>query len=320
MAPYTYAEEYFGIPAPKDGELGEAAEEQVQIALIGRLFQRVCDAVGAGVILGGVGSIVGGNLQISAVIAALILDEIGAVPVQADPTTLPATSFADGDSYVHLQLGATGRLDGSCGTYISGSGTPASDALAICKATKSGGVISAVDNTVKMVPAVANRIPWEVLKRNYDDATTLLAFLTGALGARYLGETPPDDVDTRLIAVETGGGGGGGGGGTVYWWDLQRSASLATTIAQYIAAELAQYSLDHPAGGGGEIAVVEPWDMDAANRHLGLMVDVQLDNPLGAFNQVDCMVVVVDAAGEGIWGQGELSGPDWVDHVNSTWP
>ena len=319
--PYTYEEAYFGIPAPGDGQTGLALDEQQKAALIGRLFQRVSDAVGEGVIEGGVGSIVGGDLQISAVTAALIRDEIGAVPVQADLTTLPASSFATGDSYVHLQLTSIAREDGSCGYYISASATPASDALAICMVTKAGGVITAVDNTVKAVPAVAGRIPWEVLKRNYDDVTTLLEFLTEELGARYMDGTAPDDVDTRLTAVETGGV--GVGGATVYWGDLQRTASLATTIAQYVTSVIADHLANYSHGGGdggGEISVVEPWDMDAANRHLALMLDVLMDNPMAAFNQVDCMVVVVDEEGNGVWGQGELGGPDWVDHVNSTWP
>lgn len=327
MRYYTYEEDKFGIPAPGNGQTGWAPDEQEKASLIGRLFQRVCDAVGEGVIGGGVLSIVSGDVRISAVTAAMIADEIGVVPVQASEETRAASGFANGESYIHLQLSATARADGTCGTYISASATPAADAIVLGKVTKAGGVITAVDNTVKAVPAVAGRIPWEVLKRNYDDATTLLAFLSGALGTRYLDDSELDDVDTRLVALETTGGTGGGGGGaaTVYWQDLARTASNVQSIIQYVESVMADHLTNYPHGGssstgGGEIAVVEPWDSDAANRALALMDEVRMGNPLAAVSQVDCMVVVTDEEGNGIWGEGQLGGPNWTDEGASTWP
>ena len=58
----------------------------------------------------------------------------------------------------------------------------------------SGGAVTSVDNTVKLPPAIAERIPWEVLHRSYDEDTTLLAFsdvyfLANFLSASFADET-----------------------------------------------------------------------------------------------------------------------------------
>lgn len=310
---YSYSEGFWGLPAPADGEFGWAPDEQLKVELIGRLFQRLLDAVGAGVISGGEGSIAGGNLALSALVA-IVDDELGAVPVQATPTTLMASEFAAGDSYVHVQLGETARADGSCAYYISASETPAADALAICKVTRTGAVITAVDNTVKAVPAIASRIPWSVLARSYDDATTLLALLTSMLGAGYLDGTVTDDVDARLTALESGGG--GGGAGTVYWGALQQTVSIATTIAQAIAAAIAEHMATVQHGGAdGVTEVLEPWDVDAVNQSLSVLTEIRQVNPEAAWNHVDAVTVVW-----GVYGDGSHGSPDFIDWVNSSWP
>ena len=311
---YGYSEGYWGLPAPADGEFGWAPDEQLKVELIGRLFQRLLDAVGAGVITGGEGSIVAGNLALSALVA-IIDDDLGAVPVQATPATLSASLFAAGDSYVHVQLAETARADGSCAYYISVSETPAADALVVCKVTKAGAVITAVDNTVKAVPVIAGRLPWTVLARSYDDATTLLALLTSMLGAGYLDGTVTDDVDARLTALETAPS-GGGGTGTVYWGALQQTASVATTIAQAIAAAIAEHLATVQHGGAdGVTEVLEPWDVDAVNQSLSVLTDVRQVNPEAAWNHVDAVTVVW-----GVYGDGSHGSPDFIDWVNSSWP
>lgn len=73
-----------------------------------------------------------------------------------------------------------------------------------------------------------------------------------AIGPRYFGSAPPSAVDARLSTLEaaTGGSSGGDSGGgdtggvggttatTVYWDPLARTATDATTLAAYIAAQI----------------------------------------------------------------------------------
>lgn len=312
---YTYAEGYWGLPAPADGEWGWAPDEQLKVELIGRLFARMLDAVGAGVISGGAGSVVGGALSLTALVA-IISDDLGAVPVQADATSLAAASFPSGASYVHCQLSETARADGSCAYYVSASSTPAADAITICKVTKAGGAVTAVDNTVKAVPAIAGRIPWTVLARSYDDATTLLALLTSMLGAGYLDGTVTDDVDARLTALESGGTGGGTGTGTVYWGALQQTAAIATTISQAIAAAIAEHMATVQHGSTEGVAeVLEPWDVDSVNQALSVLTEIRMVNPEAAWNHVDAVTVVW-----GVYGDGSHGTPDYIDWEHSSWP
>lgn len=314
MSGYTYQDELWGMPVPADGDTGWAPDERVKTVLIARLFQRLCDAVGVGVISGGAGSIVGGALSLTAC-TALIADADGAVPVEKAASTVAAAGFSEGTNWVHLQLGTDARSDGTdCGYYVGASETPADDAILICQVTVSGGSLTAVDNTVKAIPTIAGRIPWESLTRSYDDATTLLAFLTGALGDAYMAETA-DDVDTRLSALEAGGG-GGGGGGTVYWGALQQSAGLTTTLIQYISGVIADHLLnaEHGGGSGGATEILNPWDIDSVNQALALLSEVRDDNGAAAETQIDSVVVVFGVYGD---GTGDV---DFVDEVNSTWP
>jgi hypothetical protein len=314
---YSYEDVYFGLAAPADGEQGWAPDEQAKVDLIGRLFQRIFTAVGQGVIAGGVASIVAGNVAISELESALVADDLGAVPIQADAETILGTAFAEGDSYVQVQATATARADGTCGYVVTASETPLSEALVICKVTVAAGTVTAVDNTVKAVPAIADRIPWEVLQRNYDDATTLLAKLREMLGTAYVDASDLTDVATRLAALEAGGG-GGGGGTTQYWGLLTFSATVLTTIVQFLEAGLAQHVVDYHSstGGGGTVAVAnDPWDNDAYNQALSVLTEVRAGNPEAARNHIDAVTVV-----PGTYGDGSHGSPNYIDEINSTWP
>ena len=100
-------------------------------------------------------------------------------------------------------------------------------------------------------------------------AETLLEFLTAALGAAYVGATPPASVDDRLSVVEAGGGSGGTGLG--YWGTAQRLPGDPTQIPQYVTALLealkTELEAEIAAGGtgAGSSTAAEPWDVDGAN-------------------------------------------------------
>jgi len=268
---YTGREELFGLGFPQEGETGTPHDEEVKTAAIGRLLGGMLDALGPGIYSGGVGSLVDGDLVVSA-LGGLIPDDLGAVPASAALRTWTAAEINNGVSYVHVQLGATAREDGAAAFYVSASATPAPDALLVCKVTKAGGALTAVDNSVRAAPAITVRIPWAGLLRVFGGAETLEELLTAVLGAAYLGATPPTDVDTRLADLEAGGG-GGGGGGTTYWGLLQLSSGDSTLISQAIAAavdvaiatHIVDYHGDTGGGGGTTTAAAEEWDEEAYN-------------------------------------------------------
>ncbi len=316
MSGYSYQDELWGLPVPGDGDRGWAPSERLKTVLLARLLQRILDSTGEGVISGGAVSLAGGNAAVSACVA-IIEDDRGGVPISLAAATILAAEFSDGDNWIHLQLGDGARTDeADCGYYVSASGTPAETAIAIAQVTKAGGTLTAVDNTVKAAPAIAGRIPWEVLKRSYDDTTTLLAFLTGTLGDDYMDGSESDDIDTRLTALEAGGG--GGGGSTVYWGALQQSAVLTTTIIQYVAAQIADHIANYThggGGGGGAVEILQPWDIDAVNQALALLSEIRDDNAAAAATQLDSVIVVW-----GVYGDGTGSTPNFIDEVNSTWP
>ena len=312
---YSGATTRFGFPYMQDGDTMSGAQEEAFHEGLDAILQGVLDAVGEGVIEGGVGSVVAGNLALTA-LKAIIADTTGGVYVAAAATTINAAEFEEGPNYVHCQLTATSRADQSCEYYVDSSPTPAADAIVICQVTVSGGAVTAVDNTVKAVPAIAARIPWEVLIRSYDDPTTLLESLTDWLGADYLGETPPDSVDERLDALEAGGG-GGGGGGTVYWGGLERAVGDDETVDQAIDAAIADHLVTTPhggSGGGGGTAVDTPWDVGQANDIKSRLYQIRSHSvDLGEL-QIDSMYYVPGVAGDGTRGT-----RNYRDDVNSTW-
>ena len=303
----------FGLPYRQDGDISSGAEEAVAWEALDGALQGLVDALGVGVIDGGEGTIDGGDLVISA-LKAIIPDGTGGVYIEHVEEIYEAGDFAEGDSYIHAQLTATSRADKSSTYYIDTDPDPAADAICLCRVTVTVGVITAVDNTVKAVPAIAERIPWEVLQRSYDDATTLLANLSAWLGTAYVGETPPGDIDARLTALEAGGG--GGGGGTVYWAALQQTAAITTTILAAIAAAIAQHVVDvaHGGGGSGGTAVVVTEEVVIANDLRSRMVQVRSHSPDVVATQLNALYIV-----DGVYGDGSGGTEDRVDRVNSTW-
>jgi hypothetical protein len=286
---YTGSEPIFGLGYPAEGETGTPHDEGVKTEAIGRIMGAMLGALGVGIYRGGVGSIVGADLVISemgwvegevTVPGAVIEDDLGAVPVYSAEETLAAAGFAEGINYVHVQVGATAREDQGCGYYIDGSATPAPDALLVCKVTVAGGVVTAVDNSVRAAPAIAGRIPWAALVRVFGGDQSLEAFLTAALGANYLATVPPASVDSRLVLLEAymgGGGGGGGEFGAVYWWLLALSPTDATTIPQWVqtitdALAVRLDALEAAGSGSSGAAVVQMvLPDDVANQAILMM-------------------------------------------------
>lgn len=322
---YTEAEPLFGLGYPADGQTINEHDEGLQIGTIARLIGAMLGALGEGIYRGGVGSIVSGSLVLSelgwtaddvTVPGAVIEDSLGAVPVYHAAETLAVGEFATGTNYVHLQVGATARTDLGCGYYVDDSATPAPDALLVCSVTVVGGVITAVDNTVRAAPAIAARIPWAGLSRVFGGAQTLEAFLTAALGAAYLATSPPDSVDSRLELLEELVGAIGSGATTVYWPLLPYSVSDPTTIPQYVTALTNALgaritALESAASGGAATTVVEveEWDEDSANQSM-LLLDLTHMFPDLPTNQENAATVVRDHYGHG-------DGEDEVDYVDA---
>ena len=195
--------------------------------------------------------------------------------------------------------------------------------------TKAGGVLTAVDNSVRAAPAISLRIPWTGLVRVFGGTETLEELLTAALGAAYLGETAPDDVDARLTELEAlSGGGGGGEGGTLYWGLLAKASGDSTLIAQAIstavdaaiAAHVTAYhtsSGDGGGTGGGTTTIInqaEEWDEDAYNQALIVMHLTHYFPDLPEQHR-NAATVVRDHYGHGDGADGK----NFVDDANSDW-
>ena len=307
---YGYTDPEFGIPAmTADQELLDT-EEARKADLIGRGMAAICELMGAGFVSGGELAIGTDEVTITAA-RALIRDDLGLCPVKPLAAVIAVGEFAAGVNYVHLQLGDTARADGVCGYYVSQSATPGAEAIVAGKVTVTGGVITAVDNTVKAAPGILARLPWELLQRNADDSTTLLALLTAALGTRYLNGTAPASVDARLTAAE---GGGGGIGGAAFWADLGFSAEDATTISQAIATALqAHVTALHQGTGGGTTtggATAEPWDGEAARQLDGFIRSTAVSDPLYPARMTNIAIYVPGRFGDGTVVGGWTT-PDW---------
>ncbi len=325
---YTGREELFGIGYPADGEIINEHDEALQIGMIGRLIGAMLGALGEGIFRGGVGSIVSGNLVLSelgwtaenvTVPGAVIEDSLGAVPVYHAEETLAPAAFTNGTNYVHVQVGETARTDLSCGYYVDTTATPAPDALLVCSVTVAGGVIMAVDNSVRAAPAIAARLPWAGLVRVFGGTETLESLLNTILGAAYLATSPPDDVDTRLTTLEDYIGTlGAPEGTTVYWALLQYTAGDATTIPQWVRAitdaldtrvTALEAAGGTTSGSGTSTSAVEEWDEVAYNHAMGLM-EISHFLPDVLQNQRNAATTVRDHYGHG-------DGADGLDFVEA---
>lgn len=328
--PENYVQEdLFGLGWADSGIISSEGEG-LRVRSIARLIGAMLGALGSGLYVGGEGAIVDGALVISElgltagtaetpvlVPGACLADSLGVVAVHADETTLAASAFPAGTSYVHVQAGATARADLGCGYYVDPSDTPAPDALLVCQVTKVGDALTAVDNGVRLPPAIADRIPWAGLVRTHGATETLLALLTTMLGANYLGTAPPASVDARLTALEASGV--GGTGGTPLLDALLTSAGLTdlqvatAAAAEAITAHLAAAHATGSSSSGTETIPVaaEQWDVVAANK-LRLAMQVTHMLPDSAATLRDTMIVV-----EGHYGRGERGGVNFVDEVNS---
>jgi hypothetical protein len=267
----------FGYPGAPAGELGSPHDEGVKTVAIAERIAAMLRALGPGIYEGGVATLSSGAVAITA-LHAVVMDSLGAVTITQEATTLAATEFPTGTSYVHVQATEDARTDGTCGYYVSSSATPATGALRVARVTKVAGAITAVDCSVQTSPAISSRIPWAELVAEYGGTETLLEMLTAVLGSAYLEATPPSDVDTRLTALE--GAGGGGGGGVEYWGDLDQEAAGVDKSIRQGAAEEAETVADaavaahvtalHGSSSGTGTAAVavaaEQWDVVAVNE------------------------------------------------------
>ena len=318
--PENYEQEpVFGLGWSASGIVYGSAEG-LRVTSIGRIMGAMLGALGVGIYQGGVGSIVGLALQITEVgwtagevlvPGAVIEDALGAVPVHHAAAELAASAFPTGVSYVHLQVGETAREDLGSAYYVDASEVPAPDALLVCKVTKAGGALTAVDNSVRAAPAIAGRIPWAELVRDFGDVEGLEEFLSGVLGAEYLGETPPDDVDARLTALEEGGGGGGAGGTPLLDELVTSGGETDLQVAEGAAAAAVEEHVEElhaPPGDGAESTTLaaEQWDSVPVCLLRGLM---QIAHYLADDTDTlrDAMVVVETHCGA-----------EFVDEVNST--
>lgn len=274
---YTGRGSLFGLGFPgADGEFGSPHDEGAKVGGIERLFGALLGALGAGIFSGGVGSISGGDLQLSAV-SALVEDELGTVPIADTAQVIAATQFAEGLNYVHLQAGENARADGECGYYVSGSEVPPSGGVLVCGVKVEGGALTAVDNAVRMAPEIVHRIPLLDLMMVMGGTQTARQFLTAALGAAYLGATPPASVADRLMTLEaliTGGVGGGGGTGPIFAALLAMSATDQRLVPQFVTDTvndaIAAAGVGTTGGSGGAAATSTLRDDDSYN--LGMLV------------------------------------------------
>jgi hypothetical protein len=249
-------------------------------------------------------------LQLSAV-SALVVDELGTVPIADAAQVIAATQFSEGLNYVHLQADETARVDGACGWFVSGSVAPPAGGVLVCAVTVTDGVLTAVDNSVRVPPAIAERLPWA--------SARMIALLTAALGAAYLGATPPASVADRLATLEaliTGGGGGEGGTGPIFAALLAMSATDPRLVPQFITdtvnAAIAAAGVG-TAGGSGGAAASTLRDDDSYNLGM-LAIKATRYLPDVLIDQRNAATVVDKADGSNVYGAG--AGADGLNFID----
>lgn len=252
----------FGFGYPDEGATYTSEAERTRMEAIARVCAANAAALGVGIYSGGDGSLSGGALAITAAVA-IVQDADGWVPVTASATTIAATEFPAGISYVHLQASETAREDGGCGYYVSASATPATGAVLVCKCTKVGSAITAVDNSVRAAPAVCGRIPWAVLVQEYGETETLGEVIAA--------------LQADVAALEAAGL--GGGELPPYWGAMteefagvtkrirQGAAEEAATVAEAaVDAHVAALHGSSSSGGATATVAAEQWDVVAVNE------------------------------------------------------
>lgn len=293
---YTGFEPLFGLGFPMEGELGTPADEGTRTRQIARVLGAMLGALGPGIYSGMVGSIVGGDVSLTAG-AAVVSDELGAVPIAAGIEVITASQCAEGDqNFVHVQADETARTDGACGYVVLSTATPPAGGLLVCQVTVTDGVITAVDNAVRVAPAISDRLPW---------AAKIVETLAAVIGLPY---TNPLTLDARLALVESGTG--GGATGDWFWDGKARSQGDNTQIPQFVQKAIEDALAGLPAGGTGGTAgttAAAPWDVDGANQSLALLTEIDQDNAAAGDTQRDS-ALVVPGVREGA-----------VDFPHSTW-
>ena len=236
---------------------------------------------GDGIIAGFHASVSAGNVLIQAspdvAHVAIITDATGPVIVRttAEVTRLAAAMIPDGAHYVYAALDETSR---TAQTWVVGSQlspTPPVGAVNICKATVVGGVVTAVDSTVKADPQILKRLYWGSSNFHYsaDDSTSLISAI-GDIRNSITNAWPyaaASSVEERIAALESLSG--SASASTVYWDSLQAALGDTQKIKAYVldqvAAHVAAYHTGVAGGvgsSGGIVPIQVNWNEDATNN------------------------------------------------------
>jgi hypothetical protein len=295
-------EELFGLGYPTGGMISAAADE-TRTRAVARLLSAMLGSLGTGIFEGMLGAVVDGGLEISAG-TALVSDDLGAVPISAGLEALLDSAFAAGSSnYVHVQADETARADGACGYLVSPSATPPPGGLLVCQVTKSGGVVTAVDNGVRLAPALEARLTWAGL-------------VTAIGGTETLGDVVAAE-QARLDNLEATVAGGGGGGGTASYLSLLLYQAGSSVLAPQWIKQQIDAAISAAGTGGSETGTaqnppVERWDELSWNFGQATMRLVALDPDL-PIDYRNTATVVAPVDGVGGFGHGERGGVDFVD-------
>ena len=252
----TYVEVPF--KAMQTGEVPPAVGySQYNWSLARWLVYSILSGIGDGIITGFHASVSAGNALIDAspdpAHVAIITDATGPVIVRttADVTRLAADMTPDGAHYVYASLDATSRTAQTWAVGSQMSATPPTGAANICKATVAGGVVTAVDNTVKADPQIINRLFWGSGNLQYspDDSATLVSAITDLRDAitNAWPYAEASSLHERVDALE-----GLGLGTTTYWGALQRALGDTQTVPAFVATEMASHLGSYHSGTGGD--------------------------------------------------------------------
>jgi hypothetical protein len=292
------------VPAAGWNGLVEVIDQQIFGALA---------AIGTGIIAGGVAT-AGSGLSVNLTAFSAIVQTSNFPVFIALPATVNVPSLA-ANSTLYLFAGANvvsgggssdSRNTGVVVLTTSTNSTPLTGQLPLVKIITGASSVTSVTDLRTYITSV------QALTALQAWGDTLTPIET-AIGWPYTGVL---NLATRVTNLEEAAGGTSGSTAPT-WGGMNETPTNTTTIAQFVAAQIASALAALPSSGGTATTPPAPWDIDAQNEETSLLARLQtepLAEALAEYNsQVDALIYV-----PGVCGDGSNGTPDLRDEA-STW-
>lgn len=296
------------------GAVLPAVQTNAHVAIMDAQMHGAMEAIGAGVVSGGLVTDAGGlNVSVAALKALLSTTKL-LTYIQTDAPTVVSGLPADSTVYIH----ATAIFLAIAGDPDSREDATANLQWTLNDAEANSLLLAEVATGAATITSVTDRRTYTLVQQAQTAASgggTDITAIQGYIGADYFDGTPPASIDARLDLVEAA------AGGPLYWGVMVESAASSTTPgsamdtkdATLIASHISEY---HEAGSDLDVDVPDIWDVDAVNQAKMLLRATRVLDPDMPVNQVDALSVIWGIFGD---GSGTPATPDFIDRVNSTW-